>query len=590
MNKKLIFNLIFVVMVILGFVLVEMLLRILGFGYNTEPFLRHNKIREFYVDNRDFRLKYYPRRIDLKGDPIKNVFMFYKPDGVLRGFVIGGSAAEGFPFYSNHSFSKILESALSEAKRFRKVEVINLGFSAMSSYYVADVSKKILKYKPDFVVIYSGHNEYYGTISATTGGGYIAKKVYLALKELRIFQLIFEAFGQSRWKGIRTTTMMAEQFNNNVIMPNDRFDKRVAENYIRNIDEVVRFFTSKGVHVILVEPVCNLVDMPPFRGVGDDKYSNIIIPYYNSIVLHKLDEVKKYSRMISQFSNSFENANILYLEALKKMYFDKVDDVEAFKNAKDKDIIPFRIRSVVAESLNNYVSRNQWNKKLHFIPLEKILLSNFGIKAFGNSFFIDHLHFNFNGHILLAGIIARKIADIYNFSIDERNRVIEYLSDNSKIVRNIYFTPLHSFLGYRSILILTKHPPYSDMIIRFVPSPDLLNPFLTNKEAYELSEEEMFNRVINQYVSKRDFTNALFYMNSVVAVYPAEARNHLAMAELQSMMGDGEAIYNYILAYVLSDRDYEYYERLKNYLLSRHQTVMLDNILSKYGRPRERKK
>jgi len=49
----------------------------------------------------------------------------------------------------------------------------------MSSYYVKDLAAKLRKYAPDFIVVYSGHNEYYGTIGALTGGNYFTKNLYL---------------------------------------------------------------------------------------------------------------------------------------------------------------------------------------------------------------------------------------------------------------------------------------------------------------------------------------------------------------------------------------------------------------------------
>ena len=582
--KKLIFNIIFIVIVVFCFFMLEILLRVLKVGYSTEPFVLHPQLRQFYIDNKELRLKYYPRKIDLSRDPIKNIFMAHKPEGLLRGFVIGGSAAEGFPFYSNHSFSKILEAALSESGKFKKVEVINLGFSAMSSYYVADVSKKLLKYKPDFVVIYSGHNEYYGTISATTGGGHLTKKIYLALKELRFFQLIFEILGRSQWKGIYSRTMMAEQFNNRVLPFNEKLDNYVAKCYIKNIDEVIKEFTSKGIHVIWVEPVCNLIDMPPFKGKNDNKLSNYIVPYYNAIILKKKGDVEKIEKELKGLSGVSENANFIYLNALKDYYFGHNAKLDGFIEAKDKDLVPFRVRTPIVEAIKNYMNSHK-NQYLHYIPLQSRIEKNFGSGGFGNNIFIDHLHFNFKGHILMAGIIAQEIANIYGFGKNERKKVIEFLMDENRIREKIYFTPLNDFVAYRSILLLSKQIPYSDMLIKFVPSPDLRNPFLTNKDAYILSEEELFNKVLNEFIEKKDFKKALFYLNSVLAIYPGEARNYLAMADLQSMLNQEEAFYNYVLAYVLSGRKYEYYKKLEDYLISRHQDVMLNKIISMYGKP-----
>ncbi|MGC8765884.1 MAG: hypothetical protein ACP5QT_08395 [Brevinematia bacterium] len=577
-TKKLLFNLTFFAITILVFVLIEVLLRIFGAGYNTEPFVRHPQIKQFYVDNKELRYKYYPKKIDLSRDPVKNIFLYKKPKGVLRGFVLGGSAAEGFPYYSNHSFSKILETGLNELKKFDKVEIINLGYSAMSSYYVADVSKKLLKYEPDFIVIYSGHNEYYGTISETTGGNHIAKKIYLALKELRIFQLIFEILGQSRWKNIKTKTMMAEQFNNKILPFNKKVDERVAENYKKNIKEVVDFFTKKKINVIIVEPVCNLINMPPFKGENDEIYSNKI----NS--LQKILSGSQKGRF--EIEKNERNANILYLSAFYKMLYEKDESLSNFILAKDMDTVPFRARSPIQQKLHELISEYKTCKYLHFIPLQERIFKNFGSRGFGNFLFIDHLHFNFTGHTIMANVLAQKLADIYNFSNEEREKLISFFQNEEVIKEKIYFTPLHEFLGFRSILLLSKQSPYSEMLIKYTPFIDAKNPFFENKEAYNLSEEELFNKILNEFIARKDFKSAFLYMNSVLSTYPGDSKNHLAMAELQRMVGNTEAAYNYILAYILSDRDYNYYKKLENYLHSIGQSAMLEKVISLYGKPK----
>ncbi|MGC8770385.1 MAG: hypothetical protein ACP5Q5_03955 [Brevinematia bacterium] len=577
--KKFIFNVVFTIFVILIFVLLEVFLRVFNIGYKTEPFVRHSKIKEFYIDNRELRYKYYPKKIDLSRDPIKNLFLFNKPEGVLRGFVLGGSAAEGFPYYSNNSFSKILETGLNEIKKYKKVEIINLGFSAMSSYYVADVSKKLLKYKPDFIIIYSGHNEYYGTISATTGGGHNSKKLYLFLKEYRIFQLIFEILGQSRWKNIKTKTMMAEQFNNKVIPNDEKFDSKVAENYIKNIKETIELFTKNGVKVILIEPVCNLVSMPPFKGEGDEKLSNEIVMLYDNILKGKKKNID------TNLLKDTKNANLLYLNALYRLIYEKDKSISNFIQAKEMDIVPFRIRNKLIYSLRDFASSYK-GSNFYYISLEEKIYKNLGYAGFGNDYFIDHLHFNLDGHILMANVIGEKLSDIYNLNTQEREILISFLNNKDTIREKVYITPLAEFLAFRSILLLSKQPPYSDMLIKYHPSIDSKNPFLTNEQSYKLQEDELFNIVINDYIAKKDFKNAFLYMNSVLSIYPADAKNHLAMAELQRMVDNPEALYNYVLAYVLSDRDYNYYKKLESYLASKGQLKIMDKIISLYGKPK----
>ena len=75
------------------------------------------------------------------------------------------------------------------------VEVINLGMTAVNSYVIRDLSQRVMEYKPDAVIIYAGHNEYYGSFgAASTQFGFVnniyLKRIILWLKDLRFYQLL----------------------------------------------------------------------------------------------------------------------------------------------------------------------------------------------------------------------------------------------------------------------------------------------------------------------------------------------------------------------------------------------------------------
>src|SRR5690606_25363071 len=117
-----------------------------------------------------------------------NLFAAEKPPSRLRIFVVGGSTAQGYPYQRNHSFTAIAQAALRSVGA--DVEVVNLGNSAMSSYYVREVLGDLPEYEPDAVVVYAGHNEYYGTPSIFTGGSHTTRMALLQLKKYRSVQLL----------------------------------------------------------------------------------------------------------------------------------------------------------------------------------------------------------------------------------------------------------------------------------------------------------------------------------------------------------------------------------------------------------------
>ncbi len=548
--KRILFAAVFTFIVLSAFVLLEAVLRLSGAGFDTKPFIRHPYMGQFYIDNRQYRNKYYNRFIDFSKQPVKNFFSYRKMNGVLRGFVIGGSTAEGFPYYSNHSFSKVLETALRTTGHYNGVEILNMGFSAMSSFYDADTALKILDYDPDFIIIFSGHNEYYGTVSATTGGNFFIKKLYLSLKEFRIFQLLFNLFGDlTRPVMHGKTTMMAEQFNRKTLPRDHEKDALIAGDFIKNLDIIVKACSSRRVHVIVVEPACNLVDFPPFGG---------------------------------------DRAGDLYREA---KLFDEKNNGSGLSNyiaARDYDVIPFRARSEIYTAISNYSShREEANPYYHFIPLQGLLTGKYGPGILGNTIFLDHVHFNITGHIIMAQILAGKLADIFHFDKKTMNRLTAFFNDPENVKKRIFFTPLNEFYAYNAIIALAAQPPFSTMRIPFVSRPPLSNPFFKDRSISGLSEDAAFNRIINDSISLHDYNKASYYINSIMWVYPEEYRNYLALAEFQEIVKNPDAVYNYITAYLLSGNSREVYEEMKTYFNTHGIPDLLETVEKRYGKPRD---
>ena len=104
-------------------ILTEILMRIAGYGIDTRVFVKPKYIPNIYAGNANFEHKYYSYAIENIKFPdmvINNVVPVVKSKGTLRGFVLGGSSAQGFPYESNHSLSKILELALAASKKYPK--------------------------------------------------------------------------------------------------------------------------------------------------------------------------------------------------------------------------------------------------------------------------------------------------------------------------------------------------------------------------------------------------------------------------------------------------------------------------------------
>ena len=106
----------------------------------------------------------------------------------------GQSAAAGFPYPANASFSHFVHDFLQDVLPADTVEIINLGIAATNSYTMVDMVDEVISQRPDAILIYGGHNEYYGAMGVgsaeTLGSTPSLVRVYLKLQRFKSFLLL----------------------------------------------------------------------------------------------------------------------------------------------------------------------------------------------------------------------------------------------------------------------------------------------------------------------------------------------------------------------------------------------------------------
>ena len=107
---------------------------------------------------------------DRPGFTDQYTFVTPKPTNTFRIFLLGESAMKGYPQPRNLASSAFLQAMLQDAWPDRRLEVINLGTTAVASYPVRGMLMEALRYEPDLVIIHTGHNEFFGTYGVASIG------------------------------------------------------------------------------------------------------------------------------------------------------------------------------------------------------------------------------------------------------------------------------------------------------------------------------------------------------------------------------------------------------------------------------------
>ena len=255
---------------IIFLVLLEIFLRIINYGANFNQWVNVGEGK--YTINSNISKKYFPGG-DFNPTASEDEFDINKKENTFRVFILGESSAEGFPYNPMGSFSRYIRKRLELVYPNTSIEVINLGMSAISSYTLLDLIPGVLDQKPDLILIYTGHNEYYGALGVGSvqsfGSSRTLIELMLYLDKFKITQLVSNSLyrvlslfssGNNKSSGTMMSNMAKDKY---ILLDSKLFDEGV-EQFRENMTDILKSIKDKGVPVILGRLVSNLKDQKPF--------------------------------------------------------------------------------------------------------------------------------------------------------------------------------------------------------------------------------------------------------------------------------------------------------------------------------------
>jgi len=316
--------------------------------------------------------------------------------------VQGASTVVGFPFYHGGSFPNMLSQRLSQTFPDKNIEVINTGITAINTYTLLDFTDEIIKQKPDVVIIYAGHNEYYGALgvgSSSYFGSHPAMvRTYLAAKDLRIFQLLENTVAKLTDKNKRPkvddTTVMEKMVKHQRIPYHSKLYNKGINQFEDNLERILQKYAKNNIPVILSTLVSNEKDLKPFIS---DSISNAS--------LSKDEFVKDASTTIKIAQNNAKAAYLLGREYLKT----NTDSARKYLHlAKELDLLRFR----APEKINEVIQSLGKKYNCHMVDMKRIFLNHTGQNIVGNELLTEHVHPNVEGYFVMADAFYNKLRDL----------------------------------------------------------------------------------------------------------------------------------------------------------------------------------
>ena len=465
-TRNILFTIITVVVIpLLFFVLVEYALRLVGLGTHYQYFNQIDIDGEaFYQENPDFADQFYPPSLNV--GPLQNTFAAERSDDRLRVFVLGGSAAMGFP-HKNHGVDRLLAAQLRSLFPNRDVEVVNTAMTSVNSHVVYQVAQTLPFESADVAVILMGNNEVVGpygpgTFNQNFLSSLSAIRALQALKRTRLWQLLDSSLAEVQssdakadleWQGM-------QMFVDNGVAEDDPRMSAVYEHFEDNLRDIVDTLHAKGMHVVLSTVPVNLRQSAPFLSIGRDDLS--ASDEAKLAALRERAEAQAlngrwreaqdlWQQAIAldaghadshfQLATSLENLGEF---ALARSHYERALDLDGLRFRADT-----RINAIIERVARGYDSSN-----VSFVNSSKGFDRASAPYAPGWDLLVEHVHYDFSGNAVLARIFARAIARYLSPTMPPK------LLKTEEVAARIGFPNHETIENLKNLQGMAKQPPF----------------------------------------------------------------------------------------------------------------------------------
>ena len=401
------------------FVLLELVLRLAAFGYDTRYFIpaaagAKSAAPGELEANQRFAWRFYSTTGAKAPLPVR--LTAAKPPGHVRIFIFGGSAAMGSPDGA-YGFGRVLEVMLAERHPARKFDVIVTAMEGMSSHVARVIADEAAELQPDLFLVYMGNNEVVGPYGVSdVFRGYTPSvgviRASLWLKSTRTGQLagrIIDAVsgrGEQVWKGM-------ESFAGAGVRADDPRLAPTYENFAVNLAAIRDGAERAGAKAVVCTVASNLRDCPPFISFRREGLSDADRARFDKLAAAGLAKASAgdCQAAMEQFSQAAKidagSANLEYWMGHCCLAAGQADKAREHLT-RSRDLDAQRVR---ADTRINDVIRRAGKLYDGFVDFEKVLaddpLSRDGLP--GAELLLDHVHFNFAGNCRLAAAVMPEV-------------------------------------------------------------------------------------------------------------------------------------------------------------------------------------
>lgn len=490
------FYLILILIPVLFFLLLEISLRIFEYGRNDNQWIQITETKQML--NPDVAGRYF---FGIKDLPQSNndAFDIIKRKNAFRVFVMGGSSAAGFPFSPNGTFSRYIRDRLELLYPDSHIEVINIAITATNSYSIRDLFPEVIEQEPDLILIYAGHNEYYGALGVGSAEniGNLNELVNFIIwlnkfKTVQFFRASLNSavslLGSEPNKlNERGGTLMARIVKEQLISYKSESFYIGIKQFEENFDDILSIAAEEKIPVILGTLVSNLKDQKPF---------------------------------ISFENESNESADTLYQSAQKYFTENNLHIADSlFRFAKDLDALRFR----APEKINSVIKKLAFKHNCRWVNIDSLFNSTSPDGIVGSNLIVDHLHPSLTGYLLMGKIYFESMQK-NGFVPKEKPMEISDTQQDSIIINNFSFSRLDSNISEIRLSGLLNDWPFKESpdfsFIKNMQLKDKIDSIAYKTAIENFNWEKAHREAADWYLAQKDYNNFAKEYRVLVSQYP----------------------------------------------------------------------
>ncbi|GAB4038884.1 hypothetical protein [Spirosoma jeollabukense] len=499
----------------LALVLLEGLLRLIGYGHDLSLFVEDPQHKGYWVMNPHASERYFT---ETENATIGNYepFLKQKTEGTLRIFVLGESTTIGYPYMHNGSFHRWLQYRLLHEFPDKDIEIINLALTAVNTYTVFGFANELVDYEPDAVLIYTGHNEYYGALGVGSTSSLAHNpslmRLVIRLRESRLIQLVNTAVA-----GIRKTISGNQIDLRENLMKRMAADQQIAfgsavyqagiDQFRTNLNDICQVLSQQKIPVLISNLVSNEKDLKPFISAPGSGATSA--------------------------QASYELANQAYTTG------NFAEAKQAYVQAKELDLLRFRAPEAMNQLIQNVATKYPG---VTLVDTKRAFDEHSPHGILGQETLLEHVHPNLYGYALLSDAFYDALKKRQLLPASHKHEL-----SLAELRQRMPITAVDSLKGAYEVMILKEGWPFN------VPMPTAEKRAKTVEEELagalvvrQVTWPDAMNQLRDHYLKQNDTLNALKVTEAFLLEFPNDPAFYNQAAKLYLSRHDNEAAVTYL--------------------------------------------